>query len=76
MNRLTWLWFVFISVAVASRQDWGEYDIYTNYYEVTPDTGRTIEVDFPPARLSAVLPVGGQCDDGAGRGRASDARLQ
>jgi hypothetical protein len=26
------------------RQCWGEFDINTNYYEVTPDTGRTVEV--------------------------------
>jgi hypothetical protein len=26
------------------RQCWGEFDINTNYYEITPDTGRTVEV--------------------------------
>ena len=26
------------------RQQWGEYDINTNYYSVTPDTGRTVKV--------------------------------
>ncbi|KAK0612001.1 multicopper oxidase-domain-containing protein [Immersiella caudata] len=26
-----------------SRQCWGEYSLDTNYYEVTPDTGRTVE---------------------------------
>jgi hypothetical protein len=27
-----------------NRQCWGEFDINTDYYEVTPDTGRTVEV--------------------------------
>jgi hypothetical protein len=27
-----------------NRQCWGEFDIDTDYYEVTPDTGRTVEV--------------------------------
>jgi hypothetical protein len=27
-----------------TRQTWGDFDINTNYYEVTPDTGRTVEV--------------------------------
>lgn len=27
-----------------NRQCWGDYDIHTDYYEVTPDTGRTVEV--------------------------------
>ena len=26
------------------RQCWGEFDINTNYYEVTPVTGNTVEV--------------------------------
>jgi len=26
------------------RQCWGEFDINTNYYDVTPDTGNTVEV--------------------------------
>jgi len=29
-----------------NRQSWGDFDINTNYYEVTPDTGRTVEVSF------------------------------
>jgi hypothetical protein len=29
-----------------SRQRWGDFDIHTNYYEVTPDTGRIVEVTF------------------------------
>lgn len=29
-----------------SRGCWGEYDINTDYYEVTPDTGATKEVCF------------------------------
>jgi hypothetical protein len=29
-----------------NRQRWGDFDINTNYYEVTPDTGRTVEVTF------------------------------
>ena len=28
-----------------TRQSWGNFDIHTNYYEVTPDTGRTVEVN-------------------------------
>ena len=28
-----------------NRQSWGSFDINTNYYEVTPDTGRTVEVE-------------------------------
>jgi hypothetical protein len=27
-----------------SRQCWGSFDINTDYYEVTPDTGNTVEV--------------------------------
>jgi hypothetical protein len=27
-----------------TRDSWGPYDINTNYYEITPDTGRTVEV--------------------------------
>ena len=30
-----------------TRQSWGNFDINTNYYEVTPDTGRTVEVKTP-----------------------------
>jgi len=28
-----------------TRQSWGNFDVHTNYYEVTPDTGRTVEVN-------------------------------
>jgi hypothetical protein len=28
-----------------NRQSWGTFDINTNYYEITPDTGRTVEVE-------------------------------
>jgi len=27
-----------------NRQRWGDFDINTNYYEVTPDTRRIVEV--------------------------------
>jgi len=27
-----------------NRQCWGKYDINTDYYKITPDTGRTVEV--------------------------------
>jgi len=27
-----------------NRQKWGQYDIDTDYYSVTPDTGRTVHV--------------------------------
>lgn len=29
-----------------NRQCWGQYDINTDYYKITPDTGRTVEVSF------------------------------
>lgn len=29
-----------------NRQCWGMYDISTDYYSVTPDTGHTVEVNF------------------------------
>jgi hypothetical protein len=39
-----------------NRQRWGDFDINTNYYEVTPDTARTVEVTFLEIKfLSLVL---------------------
>jgi hypothetical protein len=37
------------------RQRWGDFDINTNYYEVTPDTGRTVEVTFPEIEFSSLV---------------------
>jgi hypothetical protein len=37
------------------RQCWGEFDIHTNYYENTPDTGVTKEVFIPDIMLTKVL---------------------
>jgi hypothetical protein len=44
-----------------NRQCWGEFDINTDYYAITPDTGRTVEVKASLVNLTAVLVDGGQC---------------
>jgi len=54
---MMWLWLsvanlflVTFTGASVNRQQWGKYDIYTDYYDVTPDTGRTVEVHLPLMR--------------------------
>ena len=50
MQHLVWILSVIVGLAWAdhkhraNRSSWGHYDIHTNYYEVVPDTGRTVEV--------------------------------
>jgi hypothetical protein len=39
------------------RQSWGDFDISTNYYNVTPDTGCTVEV-ITMSRLASRSDVG------------------
>jgi hypothetical protein len=39
-----------------SRECWGEFDINTNYYDVIPNTGNTVEVlNYNSNLLSSVL---------------------
>lgn len=42
-----------------NRQCWGDFDINTDYYANTPDTGRTVEVKASLVNLTAVLVDGG-----------------
>jgi len=44
-----------------NRQCWGDFDINTDYYANTPDTGRTVEVEASLMDLMAVLVDCGQC---------------
>jgi hypothetical protein len=39
----------------SDRQCWGEYNIDTNYYETTPDTGETREVIFPEISVNSSI---------------------
>ena len=43
----------------SNRQCWGAFDINTDYYSNTPDTGRTVEVKTSLIVLTAVLVDGG-----------------
>src|ERR1700726_4937781 len=49
-----------------NRQCWdgpfGTYDVNTDYYLDTPDTGRTVEVAISSSLLTSVLVDGGQRD--------------
>lgn len=62
------------------RQCWdgayGTYDVNTDYYKDTPNTGAIVEVFSSFALLMAVLVDGGQCYDGTRRHFKTHVGLQ